>query len=111
MKIVAAFSSLMSCATPFNPVGHFLQTAAALVNWWLESYADNLIGLLQNQRSDVEVRFSNSFTKSHNAHGDIFYVNIAALWWLYAGALSSAPGSGDWLGLPHLRTAATLMWK
>jgi hypothetical protein len=56
MKIVAAYSSLMSCATPFNPVGHFLQNAAALVNWWLESYADNLIGPLQNQRSDVEVR-------------------------------------------------------
>jgi hypothetical protein len=43
-------------ATPFKPIGSFLQNAAALVNWWLESYADNLIGPLQNQRSDVEVR-------------------------------------------------------
>jgi len=42
--------------TPFKTVGRFLQRAAALVNWWLEWYADNLIGPLQNQRSDVEVR-------------------------------------------------------
>jgi hypothetical protein len=46
----------MGCATTFNPMGYFLQAAVALVNWWLESYADNLIEPLQNQRSDVEVR-------------------------------------------------------
>jgi hypothetical protein len=40
----------------FNSLGRFLQNAAALVNWWLGSYADNLIEPLQNQRSDVEVR-------------------------------------------------------
>ncbi len=101
----------MSCATPFKFLGYFLQRAAALVNWWLGLNADNLFGPLQNQRSDVEVRFADSFTKPRYAHGDIFYVNIAVLWRLYAGALSSAPGSGDWLGLPHLRAAATLMWK
>ncbi|WP_247842075.1 MULTISPECIES: hypothetical protein [unclassified Pseudomonas] len=101
----------VACVRAFNPVGNFLQSAAALVNWWLGLNADNLFGPLQNQRPDVEVRFADSFTKPRYAHGDIFYVNIANLWWLYAGALSSAPGSGDWLGLPHLRAAATFMWK
>jgi len=46
----------MSCATPFKSIGFFLQRASAQVIWCSEPHADNLIGPLQNQRSDVEVR-------------------------------------------------------
>ena len=62
------------------------------MSWCSESRVDTLSMPLQNHRPDVEVRFADSFTKPRRAHGDIFYVNIAVLWWMYAGALSSAPG-------------------
>ncbi len=55
------------------------------MNWCGSEHADNLLQPLQNQRSDVEVRWSETPTNARKAHGDIFYVNIAALWRLCAG--------------------------
>jgi hypothetical protein len=98
-------------ATAFFCVGNFLQGAAALVNWCVVEHRNNLLDRCKKQWPDVEVRRSvTPINVSKTYVGDI-YVNIAAFWWLYAGALSSAPGLVGLPGLPHLRTAATLMWK
>jgi hypothetical protein len=63
---------------------------------------DNLLQPLQNQRSDVEVRWFKPSTNAPGAQVDIFYVNIAAFWRLCAGALSGAPGFGGltWTSTP-----------
>jgi hypothetical protein len=72
------------------------------MNWCFGECTDNLFQPLQNQWSDVEVRWFKSTTNAPGAHVDIFYVNIAALWRLCAGALSSAPGIGGlaWSSTP-----------
>jgi hypothetical protein len=72
---------------------------------------DNLLLPLQNQWSDVEVRWSETLTNARKAHGDIFYVNIARYGGCARGHFRVRRVLVGWPGLPHLRTAATLMWK